>query len=54
MFYVCHENAKGELAGKHNKLISESFKVFLLMVLATVYEITFICRTVHLNLIVNC
>ena len=48
MFYVFHENTKGELAGKYAKLIREVLR-YCYYVLGTVYETSFICRAVHLN-----
>ena len=54
MFYVCHEITKGELAGKHTKLICESLKFYCYYVLAAVHEISFISWIVNLNPVINC
>ena len=49
MFYVCHENRKGKSARKHAKILRYCYYV-----LAAVYELSLICRNVHLKSMVNC
>ena len=62
-FIFATKNTKGELAKKRTKLISEnllciSYVIYMYLlcyyVLGTVYEISVICRAVHLNSMVNC